>query len=47
MLVGDDDPSFTFDKVRSRLLQEEKRSALRKGSENSVGTSAIVNPNPH
>ncbi len=22
--IGDDDPSFTFDKVRSRLLQEEK-----------------------
>ncbi len=37
--IGDADPSFTFDKVRSRLLQEEKRSALRKGSEHSVGTS--------
>ncbi len=27
--IGDDDPSFTFDKVRSRLLQEEKRSAIK------------------
>ncbi len=24
--IGDDDASFTFDKVRSRLLQEERRS---------------------
>ncbi len=31
--IGNDDPSFTLDKVRSRLLQKEKRSTLRKGSE--------------
>lgn len=27
--IGDDDDSFTFDKVRSRLLQEEIRSQIR------------------
>ena len=26
--IGDDDPSFTLDKARSRLLEEETRSAL-------------------
>ncbi len=44
--IGDDDPSFTFDKVRSRLLQEEKRSALRKGAENTVATSVLLTTRP-
>ncbi len=33
--IGDDDPYFTFDKVRSRLLQEEKRYAMRKNTPHS------------
>ncbi len=41
--IGDDDPSFTLDKVRSRLLQEENRSTLRKVSENNAATSVLVN----
>ena len=41
--IGDEDPSFTLDKVRSRLLQEEKRAALRSGARASGATpSALV-----
>ncbi len=40
--IGDDDPSFTFDKVRSRLLQEEKRSAMRSTSVSIPETSALI-----
>ncbi len=39
--IGDDDPSFTFDKVRDRLFQEEKRSAMRSTSFSIPGTSAF------
>ena len=42
--IGDDDPSFAFDKVRSRLLQEERRtSMLRNSSHTSQQASALVN----
>ncbi len=41
--IGDDDPSFTFDKVRSTLLQDEKRSAMRSTSVSLPETSALFN----
>ena len=42
--IGEDDPSFTFDKVRSRLLQEERRtSMLRNSSHTSQQASALAN----
>ncbi len=41
--IGDNDTSFTLDKVRSRFLQEKKRSTLGKGSENTAATSALLN----
>lgn len=40
--IGDDDDSFSFDKVRSRLLQEEKRWATRSRSQFSNRTSALL-----
>ncbi len=39
--IGDDDPSFTFDKVRSRRFQEEKRSAMRSTSVTIPEASAL------
>ncbi len=44
--IGDDDPSFTFDKVRSRLLQEEKRSAMRDNASIATDTSGLLNRAP-
>ncbi len=41
--IGDDDPSFTFDKVRRCLLQEETRSAMRAGPDRSSGPTALLN----
>ena len=41
--IGDEDESFTFSKVRSRLLQEEKRVAMRDTSSNASRASALVN----
>ncbi len=41
--IGDDDYSFTFDKVRSRLLQEEKRSAMRSAAGSAVDNTALFN----
>eukprot|EP00171_Calliarthron_tuberculosum_P002750 IDg2750t1 len=41
--IGDDDASFTFEKVRSRLLQEEKRFAMRSSTQHSTKTSALMN----
>lgn len=40
--IGDEDDSFTFDKVKSRLLEEEKPAALRTGSNNLSRPSAFV-----
>lgn len=40
--IGDADDSFTFDKVKSRLLQEEKRTTLRSASEDPGRPSALV-----
>ncbi len=40
--IGDDDPSFTFDKVRSRLLQEEKRWPILAESGRSWPILAVV-----
>lgn len=40
--IGDDDESFTFSKVRSRLLQEEKRIQIRTKSSTSATDSALV-----
>ncbi len=44
--IGDDDPSFTFGKVRSRLLREERPSDLRATSKQSVRESALLNRTP-
>ncbi len=41
--IGDVDPSFTFDKVRSSLGKEETRSAIRVGPERSSGPTALLN----
>ncbi len=41
--IGDDDPSFTFDKVRSRQLQEENRSAMRSAAGSAVDNTALFN----
>eukprot|EP00171_Calliarthron_tuberculosum_P000726 IDg726t1 len=40
--IGDDDDSFTLDKVRSRLLQEEKRRSFRISTQASAKSSALV-----
>ncbi len=40
--IGDDDPSFTFAKVRSRLLQEEKRCAMRGNLSANAEASALI-----
>eukprot|EP00171_Calliarthron_tuberculosum_P000903 IDg903t1 len=40
--IGDEDDSFTFDKVRSRLLQEEQRRSLRASSQSSTRSLALV-----
>jgi len=44
--IGDDDPSFTFDKVRSRLLQEERRSIMLTSSRPASQSSALINQSP-
>ncbi len=44
--IGADDPSHTFDKVRSRLVQEERLSDLRATSKHSVSESALLNRHP-
>eukprot|EP00171_Calliarthron_tuberculosum_P000627 IDg627t1 len=44
--IGDDDISFTFDKVRGRLLQEEKRFTMRESSSQSTKSSALVHSVP-
>ncbi len=42
--IGDDDASFTFDKVRSRLLQEERRSSIRgKSKKTESEIDALLN----
>ncbi len=41
--IGDDDASFTFDKVRSRLLQEERRSSMRGKSKKTESELALLN----
>lgn len=40
--IGDEDESFTFDKVKSRLLQEEKRASLRSTADTVARPSALV-----
>ena len=40
--IGDEDDSFTFEKVRSRLLQEEKRRTSRTSLSSSSRPSALV-----
>ena len=40
--IGDEDPTFTFDKVRSLLLQEERRAAIQKPRGSSSDTAALV-----
>ncbi len=40
--IGDDDPSISFDKVRSRLLQEEKRSTMRDNASITADTTALL-----
>lgn len=39
--IGDEDPTFTFDKVRSLLLQEERRAAILKPGSSSTDTAAL------
>ncbi len=41
--IGDDNASFTFDKVRSRLLQEERRSTMRTKSTKTESELALLN----
>ena len=40
--IGDEDPTFTFDKVRSLLLQEERRAAILKPGSSSTDTAALL-----
>ncbi len=41
--IGDNDPSFTFYKAQSRLLQEKKRSSMRPAAGNAVDNTACSN----
>lgn len=41
--IADEDPSFAFEKVRSRLLQEEKQSSHLNFNETQTGNYALLN----
>lgn len=40
--IGDEDETFTFDKVKSRLLQEERRATMRSGADRTSRPSALL-----
>ena len=40
--IGDEDPTFTFDKVRSLLLQEERRASILKPGSSSSDSAALL-----